>query len=362
MNPFVVMIVKYVMPLVAWGLSLPIPGRSSRAAFREARNKAWIMGLVNHVEEVFPPRGTYKPLMELTGQCYAMGLFPALWAVEGLGNYYAETFRERNLPLKQILTDTTLESLPACSLTMLHAGIGLSFAKRSLEGLTHRTPAAELRKALEKFVQLCTDSSRRGYRGAALESLGLVTLILHSPAMARALDPELRAIEPEAVSYMWRGAGRALYFHPKNFIPGYRSPWRGIAMSRQIAPHETARQNLRAGIAWATTVVNMRNPEIMERVLLHQGENDPDRELFVNGVMSSMIMRYDTSPEDPYIQAFIGHEPARQDEELRRLWVRDIKEPCETALKVIYPLLKKNQKMEEVFHYQSLPELCSRLS
>jgi hypothetical protein len=190
----------------------------------------------------------------------------------------------------------------------------------------------------------------------------LVTLILHSPEMARALDPELRAIEPEAVSYMWRGAGRALYFHPKNFIPGFRSPWRGIEMSRQIAPHETARQNLRAGIAWATTVVNMRDPEIMESVLLHQGENDPDRDIFVNGVMSSMIMRYDTSPEDPCIQAFIGHQPLGQNQALSRFWTRDIKEPCERALKEIYPVLKKNQMLEEVFHYQSLPDLRSRLA
>lgn len=361
MNPFVVVIVKYVMPFVAWLLSVPIPGRSSRIAFQEAKNKAWIMSLVNHVEEVFPPPGTYKPLGELVEQCYAMGLFPALWAVEGLGNYYAETFRERKIVPKGLLTDPALDSLPAGSLTMLHAGIGLSFAKRSLEGLTPRSPAAELRRALEKFVQLCSDSSRQGYRGAALESVGLVSIILHGSEMPGALDPELNAIAPEAVSYMWRGAGRALYFHPKNFIPGFRSPWRGIEMSRRIAPHEMARRNLRAGIAWATTVVNMRNPEIMECALLYQGENDPDRDVVVNGVTSSMIMRYDTSPEDPYIRAFIEHQPDRQNPVLCRLWERDIRQPCQTAIGEIYPVLKKNQMLEEVFHFQSLPDLCSRL-
>jgi hypothetical protein len=362
MNPLVVIIVKYLMPPVAWLLSLFIPHRSSRIAVREARNKAWIMGLVSPVEKMFPPKGNYLPLPELVDRCYAMGSFPALWAVEGLGNYYAETFRERKLELKNLLTDPALDSLPARSLTMLHAGIGLSFAKRSLEGLSHRSPATQLREALERFVQLCTNSSRRGYRGAAFESLGLVTLILHSPEMASALDRELAAIEPEAASFMWRGAGRALYFHPRNFIPGFRCPWRGFEMSRRIAPHEMARRNLYAGIAWAMTVVNMRDPEVMESALLYQGPADPDRDVFVNGIMSAIIMRYDTSPEDPNIKSFVEHRPDAGNSLLCRLWNDVVRVPSETAINVIYPVLVQNRRLEEVFHFRSLQDLCSELS
>jgi hypothetical protein len=349
MNPFVVMIVKHVLPVVAWVMSLFIPGRKAGVAFREAKNKAWIMELVNNVEGMLASAGTDRPLGDLVDLCYRMGDFPALWAVEGLGNYHAESYRRKNLPWKSLLTDARFDSLPSKSMTMLHAGIGLSFGKRSLEGLSPKSPEKDLRAALKRFVDLCDGSSRPGYVGCAYESLGLVCLILHSPEMARVADRLLADINPDVAQFMWRGAGRALYFHPKNFIPGIDCPWRGIGMARQIGPHDTARRNLRAGIAWATTVVNMRNPEIMETVLRYQGEKDPERPMFISGVVSSMIMRYDTSPEDAFITRFINHTPS--DPALARLWQRDIKEPCEQAVKVLHPKLREKGRLEEVFRY-----------
>ncbi len=363
MNPFVVMIVKYVMPVVAWVISIFIPGRKSATALKEANNKAWIMSLVSHVESAFPSQGSAsRPLGELVDQCYALGTFPALWAVEGLGTYYAETFRERNLPPVNMLTDPALDGLRPGSWTMLHAGIGLSFAKRNLEGLSSASPKVDLRRALERFIRLCRENSRPGYVGCALESLGIPTLILHDIPMALAIDRILMEIDPETARFMWRGAGRALYFHPKNFIPGWKCPWRGVQMSREIAPHEMARNNLRAGVAWATTVVNMRHPAIMETVLTYQGETDPDRDMFINGMTSSMIMRYDTSPDDPYIQNFINHVPDSSNGWLVKLWLRDVKEPNLAAIHDIYPALKKAGRLDEVFRYQALPDLAKKLS
>ncbi len=364
MPSFAAWLVKYVLPYVSWFVSLLVPGRKASVAFTEGRNKAWIMSMVNNLEQGFPPLGTFDPLKELkplVAKCYAMGLFPSVWAVEGLGLYHTEAFRTNKLPFKNILTDPALESVPSESMTMLHAGLGLSCARGCLKGVSHTSPPAELRKALELFIQQIRDSSRPGYAGCAYESLGLVSLILHTPEMARALDRELANIDPVVATYMWRGAGRALYFHPKNFVPGFRCPWRGIRMSREIAPHETARKNLRAGVAWPTTIVNMRHPEVMETVLLYQGENDPDRDLFVNGVTSSMVMRYDTSPTDPYIRSFIEHRPDPANPMLCRLWQRDIAEPCTMAVNEIHPVLKRHDALEEVFHYQSLPELVKRL-
>lgn len=360
MNPLVILVVKYVLPVVAWLASLLIPGRNAAVAWREARNKAWIMELVNDTEKLLARQGTDRPLGDLVNLCYQMGTFPALWAVEGSGNFWAEKFRREKRPLKALLIDPALANLPDCSMTMLHAGIGLSFAKRSLEGLTPKSHRERLRDALRKFIDLVDGSSRPGYAGCAYESLGLVTLVLHSPQMAGILDGLLAEIKPAVAEYMWRGAGRALYFHPKNFIPGIKCPWRGIEMSRAIAPHETARKNLRAGIAWATTVVNMRDPEIMETVLGYQGGNDPDREAFVNGVESSMIMRFDTSPEDPYIRSFINHVPSG-DARLERLWERDIRKPCEQAIEQEHPALKERRKLEEIFRFQRLATLVAAL-
>jgi hypothetical protein len=365
MNPFAAWLTKYVLPLVSWLVSAFLPGQHSRIVYREAKNKSWIMSLVNNLEQGFPPLGTFDPLRELRGlveKCYAMGDFPSVWAVEGLGLYHVEAFRARKMPIENILTDPALDSLPSKSMTMLHAGIGLSFARSCFNGLSSNSSPAGLRNALEQFIHLCRDNSRPGYTGCAFESLGLVSLILHNPEMARALDRELASIDPEVATYMWRGAGRALYFHPKHFIPGLRCPWRGIAKSRAIAPHETARRNLRAGVAWPTTIVNMRHPEVMETVLLYQGDHDPDRELFVNGLTSSMVMRYDTSPDDPCIRSFIDHRPDPRNELLCRLWKRDVKEPCEMAINEIHPVLSAHRAIEEVFHYQSLPDLVRRLN
>jgi hypothetical protein len=344
------MVVKYVLPLVAWLFTVFLPGRKSAVAYREAKNKAWIMELVNNLDKMLAASGKDRPLMDLVDFCYGMGNFPALWAIEGLGNYYAEQLRNKKLPWKGLLTDPKLAGLPGKSMTMLHAGIGMSFAKRSLEGLKPTSPEPDLRNALRRFIELCDGSCRPGYTGCSYESLGLVTLILHSPEMARVLDRLLADINPEVARYMWRGAGRALYFHPKNFIPGVGCPWRGIGMARQIGPNDSARRSLRAGIAWATTVVNMRNPEIMETVLRYQGENDPERPMFLSGMMSSVIMRYDTSPDDPYIRKFIDHVPS--DHVLARLWQRDVKKPCDQAIKEIYPRLKEKGRLEEVFLYR----------
>ncbi len=364
MNPFAAWLVKYVMPYLTWLVSLFIPGRRAAVALTEGRNKAWVMSMVNNLEQGFPPLGTFDPLKELkplVEKCYAMGPFPSVWAVEGLGLYHTEAFRANKLPLKNVLSDPALDSVPSGSMTMLHAGLGLSCARACLKGLSHTTPPGELRTALETFIQQIRDSSRPGYAGCAYESLGLVSLILHTPEMARALDRALAAIDNVVATYMWRGAGRALYFHPKNFIPSIRSPWRGIQMSGEIAPHQVARQNLRAGLAWAITLVNMRHPEVMESVLLYQGENDLDREPFVNGVTSSMVMRHDTSPDDPFIKSFIEHRPDPTDKLLCRLWERDIAEPCTMAVNEIHAVLKRHNALEEVFHYQPLPELMTRL-
>jgi hypothetical protein len=49
-----------------------------------------------------------------------------------------------------------------------------------------------------------------------------------------------------------------------------------------------------------------------------------------------MVMRYDSSPDDPYIKSFIEHRPDPRNELLCRLWKRDIKELCEMAVNVIH--------------------------
>ncbi|MBI2819514.1 MAG: hypothetical protein HYX73_06005 [Acidobacteria bacterium] len=364
-NPALMAAMSRLLPPMTRAISMLIPGRDSRIAWQNARNNAEIIQLVAHVSAVLPPPGSEAPLFSLVEKCYALGTFPALWAIEGLGHWYADSFYQRNAGKneepRQLLTSPTVEALPAKSLTMLHAGIGMSFAKHTLAPLTAGSPASEIRKAAEKVVALCKNSSQPGYAGCAIESLGLASRFLHGKKMVRALDEQLAPMGEDLVGYLWHGAGRAMYFSPPNFMPAWRTPWRAVAMCRTEPPHELGRRSAAAGFAWAITLVNMRYPVIVETLLKYHGEEFMQDDAFANGVLSSLIMRYDITPDDAVLEAYRKHQPASSDAKVADLWERLVRQPGEKALTEIYPALKQNQRIEEVFRYQDLTALVNRL-
>jgi hypothetical protein len=281
-----------------------------------------------------------------------------VWAVEGLGHYYADTFYERNEVPRNLLTDPKLADLPLKSMTMLHAGIGLSFAQQNLLTLTPNSSPSDVRKVAENIVALCKNSSRPGYAGCAIESLGLVARNFHGLARMRSVHEALSAFAPELVPYLWRGAGRAVYFSVPNFIPGWDTPWRAVEMCYSEPADELGRRSMVSGFAWAATVVNMRNPVVVETMLKYHGDRFAENDAFANGVMCSMIMRYDTSPDDPYIEKYLAYQPDSPDAKVKKLWDRLIKEPCQLALREYYPVIKKKNRVEDVFRYQDLAVLA----
>lgn len=362
-NPELMAWMSRLLPPMTRAISLCIPGRDSRIAWQNAKNNAEIIQLVAHVSAVLPPPGTEALLFSLVEKCYALGTFPALWAIEGLGHWYADSFYLRNAggEPRGLLTSPAAEALPPNCLTMLHAGIGMSFAKRTLAPLKASSPASQIRAAAEKIVRLCRDSSQPGYAGCAIESLGLAARFLHGVKMVRALDQQLADMGEDLVGYLWHGAGRAMYFSPPNFMPAWRTPWRAVAMTRSEPPHELGRRSAAAGFAWAITLVNMRSPAIMETLLAYHGEEFVQDDAFTNGVMSSLIMRYDITPEDAVLAAFRQHRPAASNPRLAELWEQLVRVPAEKALREIYPVLKQHQRLEEVFRYQDLAALAAQL-
>jgi hypothetical protein len=365
-NPELMAAMSRMLPPMTRAISLLIPGRDSRVAWQNAQNNAEIIQLVAHVSKVLPPPGTEAPLFSLVEKCYALGTFPALWAIEGLGHWYADSFYLKNSAAdaqpRSLLTSQQAEGLPPKSLTMMHAGIGMSFAKRTLGPLKASSPAAEIRAAAAKIVELCRNSSQPGYAGAAIESLGLASRFLHGTAMVRALDEQLAQVGgkqgEDLVGYLWHGAGRAMYFSPPNFMPAWRTPWRAVEMTRTEPPHELGRRSAAAGFSWAITLVNMRFPVIMETLLKYHGDEFLKDDAFSNGVMSSLIMRYDITPDDSVLAAYRAHRPA--DARIAELWDRLVKGPAEKALTEFYPVLKAQCKLEEVFRYQDLAALVQR--
>jgi len=248
--------------------------------------------------------------------------------------------------------------LPAKSLTMMHAGLGLGFAQQLMNTITPYSPAPEIRRVLQEFVTLVDDNSRPGYEGAAYESLGLVTRFWHSQ-MVPVVEEHLRQFAPHVLGYFWHGVGRSLYFLPLYFVPGLLSPW--LAIERE-APHEFALLNMTAGLAWATTIVNVRQPELLENLIRMRGDRMSRNPAFTDGLMSTLIMGIDITPGDTYIMQFLDYQPTRSDRRVVELWDRLVAQPAREAVYRIHPILQKHQRLGDVFQYQaSLSELAAQL-
>jgi len=330
-------------------------GTGALAALAELRNKGEVFLLVKGVSLLLGirPDEFPLPLLSLVGRSYQLGPFPALWAVEGLGHDYAQSYWTQGRVPRGLLTVPSDPALPAPSLCMLNAGLGLSFAQHLLDGLAMAPTAAEVHRAVAEIVGLCRDNARPGYLGAAYESLGLVTRLFESPRVT-AVDQALRSIAPEVRSYFWHGVGRALYFAPESFLPF--SLWPTYGSACREAPDPMARRNAVAGLTWAAVLVNQRQPEILSTLLVEpHGAELAQRGLedaFVNGVASSIVMRCATTPGAPFIAAFCDYSPASPAG--ARLWDRLVRRPCTAARRVLYPRLAAANRLGDVFHYQPL--------
>ena len=97
----------------------------------------------------------------------------------------------------------------------------------------------------------------------------------------------------------------------------------------------------------------------METILKYYGDVVFKTSAFTNGVMSTLIMGSDITPGDVYIRNFLAYQPS--DPQVAELWNKLIGCPANDAVKRIYPVLKKHNRLGEVFRYQDLSELAERL-
>lgn len=346
-------VVKYGLPPVGWIDSFLVSRQDSPAVVQEFANKLQIIMLVTHVHaELGLDANTVDSLHVLVDKVAAMPTFPRVWATEGLGNWFGDQAMAKAAGGPDptgLLTGPEYASLPPWSMTMLHAGIGMSFAKAILVKLKPTSSTESIRAGVARFVKLCRDSSRPGYAGAALESLGLATRTLY-PNMLRVIDLEIPNVDPDLHGYYWHGAGRAMYFEPMGMLPSVNAPWRVIRRLDQEAPHDLARRNILAGVGWALSVVNMRHPIVMETFLRHHAGLARANDAFTNGVISSLMMRYDTTRDDAHISPYIHYEPA--DAEVASAWRTIIAVPCELALRKTYGDLTRTASLEQLFHYR----------
>lgn len=327
---------------------LPTPGAA--IAWGEWANKAQVFLLVSQNARVLglPECGPW-PLQPYVARAYEGGAFAAVWAVEGLGHDYTDSLWDAaGTPPRGVLTDPALADLPAPSLLMLHAGLGLAYAQRLLAAVGDRPSDAVLAAAVNEVIDLCQASSRPGYVGAAYESCGLVARTFHPP-LVRRIGEVLRRRDRAISDYYWHGMGRALYFLPVSFLPCGQATWRAFELLFEETPDERARVNAVAGLAWAAVLVNQRQPPIMADLLRRHGRELGSLPGFSEGVLGSIVMRDETTPGAPFTREYCAFQPRGAD--LAALWRRVVGEPCFAAIDTVRPRLAAEGRLDEVFRY-----------
>ncbi len=336
---------------------------TQRALFQQQmENTRFIFMLVrNNPEAMGIPKTGEIDLDKFIAKAYSFGDFENIWTVEGLGHVYSQ----RTWILKHnasedahgILVDGQAAGLPDKSLTMMHAGLGLCFAESLMKQLTVSSTEQEVERVLKSFVRLCNNNSKPGYAGCALESLGLVTRCFNYP-MVNLVHRVLEDVDPNAWEFFWRGAGRAFYFSPLHMLQSVFSPWIAAEME---APNEQALRSLKAGITWATNVVNMRQPEIFEDLIKRRGESEEAAGTIRNGVAASTTMALDMTPNHPVVKAYLDYRPKSQDARVQALWDKLVHEPVQRSVHRYLPILKRHKMLDQLFRFQDLDALVDRL-
>ncbi len=250
----------------------------------------------------------------------------SLWLTEGLGFAFAEAAWDDGEP-RHLLRRPALRSLPAESLIPLHTGMGLSLARRLMPDLDP-ADSAGVAAVLERFRRLCLDNSRDGFVLAAYEALGLAVRQL-APRVAGEISVELAHEEDDGAwrGAFWHGYGRGLYFAASQALPG--SLGRAVTKLRREVPEGVAYFNALAGLTWAVTLVNFRQPEILEALLEEHRFRGDEAGAAGHGVASAVVLWRESAGEEACFVAFRRHLPAA---DVAEDWQRLVREPCDEAL------------------------------
>jgi hypothetical protein len=314
--------------MAGWVASV-LPDRDQKLVWQEFRNKAVVFDLFANVESVLHLRpGHSYSATELIERALRLDPFESAWVVEGVGHYLAERHPGVGQPL------FALDGLSVAPrwFVPLNVGMGLSFASRILSRLPAKPSAQQVRDAVQAFMRLCENNSHPGFEAVAHEALGLVTRNVYSH-LVQPVARQLAEIDPEIEEYFWHGVGRGLYFLPANAMPASCAPWIAVSAAQREAPHELARRNMLAGLVWAITLVNLRNPEILSLFVKYHRDAVCQDDVFRNGLTSAILIWLACSPGDRSLRAFLQYRPDAGDRRFCHLWNEQVTLPCGDMLR-----------------------------
>jgi hypothetical protein len=321
-----------------------LPGMGNGLAWREFTNKLESFGTFRYVDSVLniPPQSD-APLGVFIEKAAGLDPYISVWATEGVGHYVAERAWQMGEPQALLTT----EPLPSHAVVPLHAGMGLSLAKRCFATLTPNASTAQIDDALRRFADLCTQNAQPGCFGIAFEALGLVAQTF-LPALRLRFDHQISIMNPDWLAFFWHGVGRGAYFVPRSSIS-----WRAGALMPLRPPHDLARENVISGLAWPLVLVNMRHPEIVAQFVARHGDRLEENTAFAQGVAAALVVWTQVTGGDLYFEGFAKHNPRFASQALARRWQAFILNPTQHVSHYAQDIQQHGQ-LEQLFKNQPL--------
>lgn len=331
------------------------PARSLASA-TELRNKSRVYGLVraNQFLLKIPPQGNELfPLEKYLPRALETDAYSSLWALEGLGRLYGTSYLNAGVEPVGILRKGTAPPLPESAMLVLHAGVGLSFAKVLLDRIGDSASKPEVRDTVERIIGLCRANAEEGYLLGSLEALGLVVRVFH-PQLLESVVDAIDDFAPEVIGVFWHGVGRAVYFVPINFLPF--STWDTIETARRLGGGDRMiRDNTISGAVSAMVMVNVRSPEVVAHLVIDpHGGKLLDEPGFTHGVATSIIMRQITTPGAPFIRGFFEYSPTCASKKFTERWDKLVRTPGRRGLEFHTPGLKSQNKIDLICEFGDL--------
>lgn len=332
---------------------LVLPYRNGRIAWKEFLNRLEAFQRFSDAERLLPADQncghSFPRAMEFV---QSLPEYQGLWSIEGLGYQYCWAQLQANEQPHDILSNEVTGNLKDRFLIPLHTGMGLAFAVSQIEPLSLASDRCDFQQSIRRFLDLCHLNARDGFLNAAIEAFGLASRLLR-PRMVCTMDQVLSQIAPQHIGAFWHGVGRALYFLPTSVMPCGNILWPGLRKAQSEPQTEIGRVNAIAGFAWASTLVNIRDPSILEMLVGQLEEGRADADAVENGMGSAIAVWHDWAPESIYLKNIHNHPVHFGSLSKRDRWDRSARKGCDVAMTRHYAQMKEQNRLGDLFKFSA---------
>ncbi len=289
----------------AAGAAMLATDDSTRSVWTEFHNKVEAFRAFEHVDALLGVPVNGGRVTELLHRAGALPPPLSVWAAEGIG-YHATAIDCRRRGWDQ-QPWARRDVAPDWAQIPFHAGMGSALAMDTLErAVTNPTPGA-IASAVARVEELCLVLSADGWHDVALEALGFTLQGLFGELAADVIR-WVRTAKPSLAGLVGHGVGRALYFSPTSALPLAHTRRRVLDELFTCRRPADERANMIAGFAWAATLVNLRDPFVLEPYAEDAVRLGVEGE-FARGIHDALAVWLSCAPGDPKTVAFLTHLP-----------------------------------------------------